>query len=88
MYAGVLAVGLIGAIITRLEPRGMARALFTMALAQALVPVIALFISRPTIRLEPPGVTGVFVLNAIFVALWVGSALLFLRAARTEAPIT
>jgi hypothetical protein len=88
MYAGVLAVGLLGAIIARLEPRGMARALFAMALAQALVPVIALFVSRPAISLEPPGVAGVFALNAFFVALWVASALLFLLAAHAEAPIT
>jgi hypothetical protein len=35
MYIGVLAVGIIGAIIARLRPRGMARALFATALAQA-----------------------------------------------------
>lgn len=42
MYFGVLAVGIVGAIIARLQPRGMARALFAMALAQALVAAIAL----------------------------------------------
>jgi hypothetical protein len=42
MYFGVLAVGIIGAIIARLQPYGMARALFATALAQALVAVIAL----------------------------------------------
>ena len=42
MYIGVLAVGIIGAIIARFQPRGMAGALFAMALAQALVAVITL----------------------------------------------
>ena len=42
MYIGVLAVGIIGAIIARFQPHGMARALFATALAQMLVPVIAL----------------------------------------------
>ena len=42
MYYGVLAVGLIGAFVARFQPRGMARALFATALAQALVAVIAL----------------------------------------------
>ncbi len=42
VYFGVLAVGIIGAIIARFRPHGMARALFAMALAQALVAVIAL----------------------------------------------
>jgi hypothetical protein len=38
MYGGVLAVGTIGAVIARFEPDGMARALFVIALAQALAP--------------------------------------------------
>jgi hypothetical protein len=82
MYIGVLAVGLIGAVIARLEPRGMARALLATALAQALVPAIAMIIWKPPMT---SGVVGVLGVNAFFVALWVGSALLFLRAgARLE----
>lgn len=81
LYLGVLAVGFIGAGIARLKPRGMARVLFATALAQALVPVIALIIWKPSFT-EPPGVVGVFFLNAFFVMLFVGSALLFRRAAR------
>ena len=83
MYFGVLAVGIIGAIIARLQPLGMARALFVTALAQALVPVIALTIWQPT-SWGAAGVFGVFVLNAFFVMLLVGSALLFKRAAYAE----
>ena len=79
LYGGVLAVGVIGAAIARFRPSGMARALFATALAQALVPVIALIIWRPALT---AGVLGVFALNALFVALFVGSALLFRRAAR------
>jgi len=41
MYIGVLAVGIIGALIARFQPHGMARALFATALAQMLVAVIA-----------------------------------------------
>ena len=81
MYNGVLAVGIIGAIVARLQPQGMARALFSTALAQALVPVIALIIWKPQVTL---GVLGVFGLNAFFVMLFVGSALLFRCAARTN----
>jgi len=83
MYFGVLAVGIIGAIIARLQPLGMARALFVTALAQALVPVIALTIWQPT-SWGAAGMFGVFVLNAFFVMLLVGSALLFKRAAYAE----
>ena len=83
MYFGVISIGIIGAIISRLQPLGMARALFVTALAQALVPVIALTIWQPT-SWGAAGVFGVFVLNAFFVMPLVGSALLFKRAAYAE----
>ena len=83
MYFGVISIGIIGAIIARLQPLGMARALFVTALAQALVPVIALTIWQPT-SWGAAGMFGVFVLNAFFVMLLVGSALLFKRAAYAE----
>ena len=84
MYFGVLAVGFIGALIARFRPHGMARALFAMAIAQMLVPVIALVTANPQITMEPPGVVGVFGLNAFFAMLFVGSALLFRRASTTN----
>ena len=81
MYFGVLVIGMIGAITARLEPRGMARTLFGMALAQMLVPVLALVIWNPPFN---PGVVPVFCLNAVFAALFVGSGLLFRRAANVR----
>ena len=88
LYGGVLAVGLIGAIIARLRPHGMARALFATALAQALVPVIALIIWKPQVTSVEAflGMLGVFGVNAFFVMLFVGSALLFRYAAREQTP--
>jgi hypothetical protein len=76
MYFGVLLVGCIGALITRLEPLGMSRALFATAFAMALVPVIALIIGTPAFA---NGVVAVFGLHAFFALLFVGSALLFRR---------
>jgi hypothetical protein len=81
MYFGVLAVGIVGAIVARLRPRGMARALFATALAQALVSVIALIITLGSPG-SPPGVLGTLILNGFFVGLFVGSAWLFREAAR------
>jgi hypothetical protein len=77
----VLAVGIIGAGIARFQPRGMSHTLFVTALVQMLVPVIALLIWMPSLD-EPPGLVGVFMLNAFFAALFVVSALLFRRAAQ------
>ncbi|HEX2283181.1 MAG TPA: hypothetical protein VHG52_15580, partial [Thermomicrobiales bacterium] len=83
MYYGVLAIGFLSAIIAELRPHGMSRVLFAMALAQALVPVIALLILKPQLT---SGVAGVLTLNAFFVVLFVGSALLFRNAARDLTP--
>ncbi len=84
MYIGVLAVGIIGAIVARFRPHGMARALFATALAQALVAVIALIFGLGSG--SPPGVLGILILNGFFVTLFVGSALLFRYAARERTP--
>ncbi|MEG4281348.1 hypothetical protein QUA62_28380 [Microcoleus sp. MON1_C1] len=82
MYFGVVAIGILGATIARLRPRGMARTLFATALAQALVPVIALIIKRPQVTSVEAsiGVLGVLGLNAFFVMMFMGSALLFRRS--------
>jgi hypothetical protein len=80
MYVGVLAVGIIGAIIARFQPGRMARVLSATALAQALVAVVALVAGLGAT--EPPGPLGILILNGFFVALFVGSASLFRRAAQ------
>jgi hypothetical protein len=85
MYFGVLAVGIIGALISRFQSHGMARALLATALAQALVAVIALIIGLGS-PWSPPGVLGTLILNGFFAALFVGSALLFRYAAREQPP--
>ena len=79
MYGGVLVVGAIGAVIARFKPEGMARALFATALAQTLVAVIAL-----VGRMGSPysGPLEIVTSNGFFVALFVGSAVLFSKAAR------
>lgn len=55
-----------GIMKQRFEPQGMTRALFATALAQALVPVIALMIWRPPITM---GVVLVFGLNILRLAV-------------------
>ena len=81
MYLGVLLVGCIGAVIARLEPKGMSRALFATAFAMVLVPVLALIIGTPAFA---NGVPAVFGLHSGFAMLFVGSALLFRKAAKGE----
>jgi hypothetical protein len=85
MYVGVLAVGIIGASITRGQPRGMARTLSAMAFAQALVPAIALLFLKIAPNSEPAGLI-ILVSNVGFIILFVGSALLFRRASGPRRP--
>lgn len=79
MYFGVLAVGILGAIVARLQAAGMARALFATALAQGVVAAIALIAG---LGLPWSGPAEILVLNAFFIALFAGSAWLFRLAAR------
>lgn len=81
MYFGVLAVGIVGAVIARFRPRGMARALIAAALAQMSVALIALIA-----RLGHPwsGPLELSLLNGFFVAMFVGSAWLFQRSAHGQ----
>jgi len=80
MYGGVLAIGFLGAILARFQAHGMARTLFVMAIAQALIGVIALVgglgYGGPTWPWDVVGLTG------FFVVLFAGSGLLFRNAAR------
>jgi hypothetical protein len=87
MYFGVPIVGVIGAAVARLRPNGMALALFATALAQALVLAIVLIMlitRNPEVTTwTPPELRG-FAGNAFNAMLFVGSALLFRKAAREE----
>jgi predicted lysophospholipase L1 biosynthesis ABC-type transport system permease subunit len=81
MYFGVLAVGLVGALFARFRPLGMARALVATALAQASVAAIAMITG---LGYPYSGPIELALLNGFFVALFVGSAWLFHRAAHAR----
>lgn len=85
MFAGVLAVGLIGAAIARFRPHGMAWAMAATAVAQGLVGLIALVAGWGAAGANWPQV--IVVLTGFFVALWLASAWLFRRAARGQTPV-
>lgn len=84
LYGGVLAVAVGGALLARFQPRGMVRALLATALAQVLVPVVALLLGM--LQLDSAAqITEVLGVTGLFVGLWLGAALLFRRAgARPE----
>jgi hypothetical protein len=82
LYGAVFAIGLIGSLISRFKPRGMARTLLAAACVQMVVPVFALIL-WPRVSWGGAGMFGVFVLNAFFALLFGVSALLFRRAVAT-----
>ena len=79
MYFGVLAVGISGAIVARLQPDGMARAMVVTAAATALVAVIALLLGKH--EAEHSSVFEILGLNGMFITLFASSAWLFRTAA-------
>lgn len=83
LYLGVLAVLGIGVLLARFRPRGMALALFATAVAQALVPLIALVIWSPLVASTQALLISLGA-NAFFVVLFAGSALLFRRGSRAK----
>lgn len=80
MYAGVLAIALLGTLLARGRPRGMARAMAVTALAQA-VPAFVVLIGGPATT-ELVGPAQLLGLTGGFVGLWLVSAWLFWRAGR------
>lgn len=79
MYIGVVLLGLIAASISQFKPAKMANALYLTAAAQFLVPIIAIATKNPDMA---PDIVRVFVLNSVFVVLWIGSGLLFRHASK------
>jgi len=80
LYAGVLAAGVVGGLLARFRPQGMARTLGAMALAQAGITGIALF----AWSLPGNGPLEILVANGVFVALWLVSARLFRASAQHD----
>ena len=83
MYGGVLAIGIIGALIARFQPHGMARALSATVLAQPLVAVVA--VGAGWGSAGPIWPWDILIMTGFFAALWLVSAGLFQKAARAAA---
>ena len=79
MFLGVIAIAIVGAVLARARPVGMARAMLAAAGAQVLAGVIGLAAGWAT-----PGGEGVYEVvlgTGLFTPLWLASAWLFRKAA-------
>ncbi len=82
MFVGVLALGLLGAIITRFQSKGMSKVLFSMALAHLLISIVALLAG---LHLIPQSSIGkILGVNGFFAFLWIASGLLYRNAAKVQ----
>lgn len=79
MYVAALAIALVGAVVARLRPRGMALALGATAVATFLVGVVAIAAGLH----DEPGASVIEILglSGMYAALFALSGWLFLRSA-------
>lgn len=75
MYFGVIAVAIVGAVLARFRPRGLAWAMFVTALAQASTILIALIVGVQ--HYPESSVVEIFAVNGFFMMGWVVAGLLF-----------
>lgn len=75
LFGGVLAIALVGALVARLEPAGMARAMIAAAVAQAAGSATGLWID----------VRGA-IFSVAFAGLWLLAAAMFRKAASGQSP--
>lgn len=84
LYGGVLLTGLVGAVVSRMRPKGLAWTLLAMAAGQVLVPVAVVLKTGFDPATPPLELIGVTV---FFLGPWLLSAALFALAARQHAAV-
>lgn len=84
LYGSVFIVGVIGALISRFEAKGMATTLLIASVVQMLVPTIALIIWPPSKISWSQSVVGVFLITGFFALLFFLSSMLFKRSSNSE----
>ena len=80
-FFGVVVTAAACAFVARFQPDGMARAMIAVAAVQGLLAMAVA--TAPSTAQDPMGSAGVLVLSSFFIALWLASAALFRRSARS-----
>jgi hypothetical protein len=83
LYLGVILTGLGGVALARFRPAGMAKAAFATAAVTFVVPVVGLILKPSDFS---PGIPQVFLLNGVFVLMFIASGLLLRHAAGRPGP--
>lgn len=74
LYFGAIAVGIIGAIIARFKPRGMANTMLSTAFAIALIAIAAIITESGS---RASQLMGIVLINGFFIMIFLGAAWLF-----------
>lgn len=82
VFGVVILMAIAGTIVAKAKAEGMVRAMTVAASAQAIVGLVVF--ARGIAANEPPGAFGLLFLIEALAAMWLGSALLFRKAARGE----
>jgi len=80
VFLAIIGIAVAGTLVARARAEGMARAMFVAAAAQAVTGIVVFIIGIAAT--DAPGPLGLLLLIEAFAAMWLGSALLFRRAAR------
>ena len=80
VFGVIILMAIAGTIVAKAKAEGMVRAMAVAASAQAIVGLVVF--ARGIAANEPPGALGLLMLIEGFAAMWLGSAMLFRRAAR------
>lgn len=86
MYFGVLAIGLIGAFISRFNSKGMYYTMFFMAVGIVLIATIALISGMQ--HYSGSSVGEILGVNAFFMVLFIISGILFLNSSNNESVLS
>ena len=84
LFSVVLAVGIIGALLSRFKAKGMYITLFVTAGVQLLVTAMAYFVWPPEVISWAPGVGQVFLFSSFFSLIFMVSGILFFYDARKD----
>ena len=82
VFAVIILMAIAGTIVAKAKADGMVRAMTVAASAQAIVGLVVF--ARGIAANEPPGAFGLLFLIGGLAVMWLGSALLFRKAARGE----
>ncbi|HLO91985.1 MAG TPA: hypothetical protein VK172_12550 [Lentimicrobium sp.] len=74
MYAGILVIGMIGAIVSKFKPNGLANTLFIVATLNSMLCIFAVLMDKRAVGED--STWQIIAFNCFFIVMWIASGLL------------